>query len=175
MKKILLLPALVAVIALGSCSGTSSEKQGSGLRAKIENCTNTDSIAAYVNDAKAYVSKLIDEGKIDEAKKYLAEIEPVVKKKAPQLAGALETVKTVIDKVPGKTESAADKAKEVASAAGDSIASAAGNAKDAVVDKYNDVKDAVSDKATEVKDAVVDKATEVKDAAKDKVDDLLKK
>jgi len=73
MKKILLLPALVAVIALGSCSGTSSEKQGSGLRAKIENCTNTDSIAAYVNDAKAYVSKLIDEGKIDEAKKYLAE------------------------------------------------------------------------------------------------------
>lgn len=186
MKKVLFPLALVAVMILGSCSGSSSEKQGFDLKAKIENCTNTDSIAAYVNDAKAYVQKLIDDGKVDEAKKYLAELEPVVQEKAPQLAGAFEAVKSVVDKVPTVAATSADKAKEAASVAGDSIASAADNAKDAVVDKYNDVKDAVVDKTVdvkdavvdktvEVKDAVVDKAVEVKDATKDKVNDLLNK
>ena len=175
MKKILLPAAIAAVIIFGSCSGNSTSKQESDLKTKIENCTNTDSIAAYVNDAKAYVQKLVDEGKVDEAKKYLAEIEPVVQKKAPKLAGAFEAVKSVVDKVPSAASDAVDKVKDAASAAGDSISSAAQTAKDAAADKYNDVKDAVGEKATEVKEAVDDKAVEEKDAAKDKVDDLLKK
>ncbi len=174
MKKILLPVALVAVMALGACSGSgnSANTQASDFKAKIENCTNTDSIAAYVDQAKAYVQKLVDEGKIDEAKKYLAEVEPVVKDKAPALAGAFETVKSFVDKVPTAGSDALDKAKEAASVAGDSIASAADNAKDAAAEKLGEVKDAVSDKASEVKDAVSDKASDVKDAVSDKASEV---
>lgn len=187
MKKILLPAALLAVLTLGSCSSkTAAGDTVADFKSKIENCTNADSIQAYVGQAQEYVQKLVDEGKIDEAKKYLAELEPVVKEKAPKFAGAFEAVKTFIDKVPAAGEDAINKAKDAASAAGDSIASAADNVKEAAADKVSDIKDAVSDKASEVKEAVSEKAGEVKDAvsqkasevtdaAKDKVNDLLKK
>lgn len=177
MKKILLPMALVAVLALGACSGKGKSASGDSVadfKSKIENCTNPDSLQAYVGQAKAYVTKLVDEGKIDEAKKYLAELEPVVKEKAPQFAGAFETVKSVVDKVPGSAQNSLDKAADAASVAGDSIASAASNVKDAAAEKIGDIKEAVSDKAKEVKDAVGDKASDLKDATKDKVDEILK-
>lgn len=191
MKKILLPAALVAALTLGSCAGGGSAAgvdNASDFKTKIENCTNTDSIQSYVAEAKAYVQKLVDEGKVDEAKKYLEQIEPVVQQKAPKLAGAFEAVKSFIDKVPSAGVDAIDKAKDAASVAGDSISSAADNIKikDAVSDKVSDVKDAVADKAADVKDAVTekaadvknvvtDKANDIKDATKDKVNDLLKK
>ena len=200
MKKILLSAALVAALTLGSCSGSGSATgvdNASDFKTKIENCTNPDSLQSYVAEAKAYVQKLVDEGKLDQAKKYLDEIEPVVQQKAPKLAGAFEAVKSLVDKVPAAGADALDKAKEAASVAGDSIASAAESVKDAAAEKYEDVKDAVSEKAadvkaavtekaSDVKDAVVEKASDVKaavtekasdlkDAAKDKVNDLLKK
>ncbi|MDE6703296.1 MAG: hypothetical protein K2K00_06445 [Muribaculaceae bacterium] len=188
MKKFLLPAALLAVLTLGSCSGKGASAGDSvaDFKSKIENCTNADSIQAYVGQAQEYVQKLVDEGKIDEAKKYLAEIEPVVKEKAPKLAGVFETVKSFVDKVPAAGEDAVEKAKDAASAAGDSLQSAAENAKDAAAEKISDVKDAISDKAEEVKDAVSEKAgqaidavsqkaSDVTDAAKDKVNDLLKK
>lgn len=200
MKKILLSAALVAALTLGSCAGGGSATgvdNASDFKTKIENCTNPDSIQAYVSEAKAYVQKLVDDGKLDQAKKYLDEIEPVVQQKAPKLAGAFEAVKSFVDKVPTAGVDALDKAKEAASVAGDSISSAAESIKDAAAEKYEDVKDAVSDKAADVKAAVAEKAADVKDAvtekaadtkaavtekandikdaAKDKVNDLLKK
>lgn len=187
MKKLLFPVAIAATIAFASCSGTgASSTSADDFKAKIENCTNTDSLKAYVNDAKAYVQKLVDEGKIDEAKKYINEIEPVVKDKAPALAGTFEAVKTVVDKIPSKTSDAVDSAKNAVSNASDSVAAAASavkddaaqkldKAKDAVADKAVEVKDAVVDKTVEVKDAVVKKATEVTDATKDKVNDIVNK
>lgn len=188
MKKFLLPAALLAVLTLGSCAGKGAAAGDSvaDFKSKIENCTNTDSIQAYVGQAQQYVQKLVDEGKIDEAKKYLAEIEPVVKEKAPKLAGVFETVKSFVDKVPAAGEDAVDKAKDAAAAAGDSVQSAVESAKDAAAEKISDAKDAVSEKAAEVKDAVSEKASEAIDAvsktatdassaAKDKVNDLLKK
>lgn len=177
MKKILLPVALAAVLALGACSGKGTSAAGDSVadfKSKIENCTNTDSLQAYVGQAKDYIAKLVDEGKVDEAKKYLAEIEPVVKEKAPQFAAAFETVKSVVDKVPAGAQDSLDKAADAASAAGDSIASAASDVKDAAAEKFDDIKDAVSNKATEVKNTVGDKASDMKEAAKDKVNDILK-
>lgn len=166
MKKILLPVALVAMMVLGACNGKTASTTGdtaADFKSKIENCTNTDSIQVYVTQAKDYIQKLVDEGKIDEAKKYLAEIEPVVQEKAPKFAAAFETVKTFVDKVPTTGENVADQAKDAVSAAGDSVAAVASDAKDAVVDK-----------AADITKAVGDKATEVTEAAKDKVTDLLK-
>ena len=174
MKKFLLPAALVAVLALGSCSGKGSATGDTvaDFKSKIENCTNTDSIQAYVGQAQQYVQKLVDEGKIDEAKKYLEQIEPVVKEKAPKFAGAFEAVKSFVDKVPSAGEDALDKAKDAAAVAGDSIGSAVENVKEAAAEKVSDVKDAVSDKAGEVKDAVSQKASDVKDAVSDKAGEV---
>lgn len=189
MKKILLSAAFVAALTLGSCAGkdaSSTIGNASDFKAKIENCTNPDSIQAYVAEAKAYVQKLVDDGKVEEAKKYLDQIEPVVQQKAPKLAGAFEAVKSLVDKVPGAAADAIDKAKEAASEAGDSLSSTAENVKDAAAETIEDVKNAVSDKVSDAKDAVTqkasdaanavsEKATDIKDAAKEKVNDLLKK
>lgn len=174
MKKIVLSAAFVAALALGSCTGSGASKgvdNASEFKTKIENCTNPDSLKVYVTEAQTYVQKLVDEGKIDQAKKYLDEIEPVVQQKAPKLAATFKTVKSLVDKVPSAGTDAVDKLKDDASAATDSLASAAESAKDAAVDKYQDVKDAVADKVSDVKDAVADKATDAKDAVVEKAND----
>ena len=91
MKKLILATVVAAgALLMASCT-SKAEKSEKDLAAKIENCTNTDSIKVYVDQAKAYAQKLVSEGKVDEAKKYLEQIEPVVKAKAPQFAGALST------------------------------------------------------------------------------------
>lgn len=156
MKKVLLSVAVVTAAMFASCTG-SADKAGhstSDFKTKIENCTNPDSLTVYVNEAKAYAQKLVAEGKIDEAKKYMAQIEPVVKEKAPALAGAFSTVKDALDKVPGAVTG---KTEEV---------------KDAMSDKATEVGNAISDKASEVSDAVADKSEEAAAAVKDKADDV---
>ena len=116
MKKLILATVVAAgALLMASCT-SKAEKSEKDLAAKIENCTNTDSIKVYVDQAKAYAQKLVSEGKVDEAKKYLEQIEPVVKAKAPQFAGALSTAETALDKV----KEAAGNAAENVKAAGDS-------------------------------------------------------
>ncbi len=174
MKKILLSAAFVAALTLGSCSGSGSAagvENASDFKSKVENCTNPDSLKAYVTEAQAYVQKLVNEGKIDEAKKYLDQIEPVVKEKAPKFAGLLETVKSVVDKVPSAGSDALDKAKDAAAVAGDSLSSAAESVKEAAAGKIEDLKDAAADKVSDVKAAVSEKAGEVKDAVAEKAAD----
>ena len=123
MKKLVLIGALAAVLAVGSvsCSKKDSAADVSALTSKIENCTNTDSLRVYVGQAKAYAQKLVKEGKVDEAKEYLAKIEPVVKEKAPALAGTLSTVETALDKVGNAVGDKTQEAKDAVSDAADSI------------------------------------------------------
>ncbi len=178
MKKVLLSVAVAAVAIMSSCSGSAdkSVSSTSDFKTKIENCTNPDSLKVYVNEAKAYAQKLVSEGKVEEAKKYMEQIEPVVKEKAPGLAGALETVKTALDKVPGavsdKAEDVKDAVSDKAEDVKDAVADKTDEVKDAVGDKASEVKDAVGKKAAEVKDAVGEKASEVKDAVKNKTEDV---
>ncbi len=179
MKKLILATVVAAgALLMASCT-SKAEKSEKDLAAKIENCTNTDSIKVYVDQAKAYAQKLVSEGKVDEAKKYLEQIEPVVKAKAPQLAGALSTAETALDKVKEAAGDAADNVK----AAGDSAAVAAGEAvdkaKDAASTAVENAKDEaaakVSDAAQKASDKVSDAAQQAKDKASEKVNDLLKK
>lgn len=172
MKKILL--SIAVVVALGvtavSCGHKSEADTTATMKSKIENCTNPDSLKAYVDQARAYADRLVAEGKVDEAKKYLAAIEPVVKEKAPALAGALSTVENALDKVGDAAADKAADAKASATAAVDSAKAAAGSAADAVKEKASDVADAAKDKFNAAKEATADAA---KDGA-DKVKDLLK-
>ena len=84
MKKLLLSIAVVAALCAATASCGKSADSTASMKSKIENCTNTDSLRAYVEQAKAYADKLVAEGKEDEARKYLAELEPVVKSRGRQ-------------------------------------------------------------------------------------------
>ena len=191
MKKFVL--ALVVLVAAGaavSCSKKDAAESADAVKSKIENCTNPDSLSLYVEQAKDYADKLVKEGKIDEAQKYLETIEPVVKEKAPALAGTFDAVNAALGKVKDVAGDTVDSAKEAADNAADSLKNAADNAvegaKDAAADAVNDAKDkanAAADAAAQkVSDAANNAAQKVSDAASNaaqkadnKVKDLLNK
>lgn len=162
MKKILFAVTGLVIFGLTACNSTAekAQKEEKSLAAKIENCTNTDSVKVYVEQAKTYAQKLIGEGKIDEAKKYIAEIQPVIEKKAPALASTLTSVSTMLEKVGDKAKCAADSARKAAQSAGDSVKAKA--------------TEAVNKKASEIGDAAREKAAEAADKAKEKVNGLFK-
>ncbi|MBJ2166418.1 MAG: hypothetical protein JFR24_00895 [Muribaculaceae bacterium] len=170
MKKLLLSIAVVAALCAATASCGKSADSTASMKSKIENCTNTDSLRAYVEQAKAYADKLVAEGKVDEARKYLAELEPVVKSKAPALSGALSTVESTLDKVKENASDKADEAKNSAAAAVDSAKSAVGSAAEAVKDKAADVASAVKEKTQDVKEGAADAAQK----GADKVKEILK-
>lgn len=170
MKKLLLSIAVVAALCAATASCGKSADSTASMKSKIENCTNTDSLRAYVEQAKAYADKLVAEGKVDEARKYLAELEPVVKSKAPALSGALSTVESTLDKVKENASDKADEAKNSTAAAVDSAKSAVGSAAEAVKDKAADVASAVKEKTQDVKEGAADAAQK----GADKVKDILK-
>ena len=170
MKKLLLSIAVVAALCAATASCGKSADSTASMKSKIENCTNTDSLRAYVEQAKAYADKLVAEGKVDEARKYLAELEPVVKSKAPALSGALSTVESTLDKVNANAYAKAAEAKNSAAAAVDSAKSAVGSAAEAVKDKAADVASAVKEKTQDVKEGAADAAQK----GADKVKDILK-
>ena len=170
MKKLLLFIAVVAALCAATASCGKSADSTASMKSKIENCTNTDSLRAYVEQAKAYADKLVAEGKVDEARKYLAELEPVVKSKAPALSGALSTVESTLDKVKENASDKTDEAKNSAAAAVDSAKSAVGSAAEAVKEKAADVASGVKEKAQDVKEGAADAAQK----GADKVKELLK-
>ncbi len=170
MKKLLLSIAVVAALCAATASCGKSADSTASMKSKIENCTNTDSLRAYVEQAKAYADKLVAEGKVDEARKYIAELEPVVKSKAPALSGALSTVESTLDKVKENASDKADEAKNSAAAAVDSAKSAVGSAAEAVKDKAADVASAVKEKTQDVKEGAADAAQK----GADKVKEILK-
>ena len=175
MKKLVLSIAVVAALCASAVSCSHSEADASGaMKAKIENCTNPDSLKAYVDEARAYADKLVKEGKVDEAKKYLEAIEPAVKEKAPALAGVLTTAETALDKVKDVVGDKAEDARQSAGEAVDSARSAVGSAVDAVGDKASDIYDATKEKTKDVVNATKDKAVDVYDATKTKATEVTK-
>ncbi|MCM1356073.1 MAG: hypothetical protein NC212_06685 [Staphylococcus sp.] len=167
MKKLFLSIAVLAATCMISCSSEKkAEDKGAELKAKIENCTNPDSLKIYVDQAKEYADKLIKEGKDADAETFINEIAPAVKAKDPVAAVTFAGL---------DLKAKADSAFEVVKDAADST-------KTAVSDKVSDAKEAVSEKAEDVKDATksaVDaaktKTAEAAQAGADKVKDLMGK
>ena len=173
MKKILFVAALMAAVVMSSCSKTEREAKAedNDFKAKIENCTNPDSLTVYVEQAKAYAQKLVKEGKIDEAKQYMSRLEPVIREKAPSLVAAFESVKGLAEKVPGAVAESAD---SLAGAAKDSVSNVADDVRQAVSDKVSDVKDAAKTAGEEAAGKASDKVEKAAADVKDKLDNLVK-
>lgn len=183
MKKLLTVAALTATLVMGSCSSSGkAEKNEESLAEKIENCNDSDSIRIYVGQAQAYVQKLVDEGKLDEAREYLYRIEPVIEEKAPSFGSAFDKFKSSLsdmsdavgdaaDNLKDKAGEKADELKEKATDKYDLGKDAVDEAADKAKDRYDEVKDKTKDKAKEVSDKAKDKAKEAKDKARDKADE----
>ena len=86
------------------------------MKAKIENCTDTDSLRIYVEQAQAYAQKLEAEGKGEEAEAYLSKITPVVQEKDPSVASYFEELKSKakeeVEEVKDKADSLVGDAKD---------------------------------------------------------------
>ena len=167
MKKLLLSIALVGVAVMVSCSTEKkAEDKGAELKAKIENCTNPDSLKVYVEQAKDYAEKLIKDGKDDAAQAFLNEVTPAVKDKDPMAAVAF----TGLD-LEAKADSAFEAAKESAKNLADSTSKAVSDKVDAASKAASDAKD----KASDAVDAAKAKAADAAQAGADKVKDLMGK
>lgn len=156
MKKLFLSVALVATVMMVSCSAEKkAQDEGEALKAKIENCTDPDSLKIYVQQAKDYADKLIKDGKDSAAETFLNDVTPAVKAKDPSAALGL----TALD-LKAKADSTFEATKESAKELADSTSKA-------VSDKVNSAKDAISDAAQQTKD----KAASAVESAKEKTAD----
>lgn len=174
MKKVILPVALFAMLAMGACSTSTktATDEGDALKAKIENCTDPDSLKIYVKQAQDYAQTLIDKGDAQAAQAYLDAVDPAVKAKDPSLSTKLgDLVEDADSTVRADAKAAVDSAKTAVANAADSVKAVAADkvqaAKDAVADKANDVKDAAAAKAAEAKEAAENAADNAKAKAAD--------
>lgn len=167
MKKLFLSIAIVGAVMMAACSAEKkAEDKGAELKAKIENCTNPDSLKIYVQQAKDYADKLVKEGKDQAATDFLNEVTPAVKAKDATAAIGLTGIG-----LEAQADSALESAKDAAKNLADSTKSAVSNVKDAAADKINAAKDAAAEKVNEAKDATQNAI----DAAKEKTADAAQK
>lgn len=156
MKKLFLSAALVATVMMVSCSAEKkAQDKGEALKAKIENCTDSDSLKIYVQQAKDYADKLIKDGKDSAAETFLSDVTPAVKAKDPSAVLGL----TALD-LKAKADSTFEATKESAKELADSTSKA-------VSDKVSSAKEAISDAAEQTKE----KAASAVESAKEKTAD----
>lgn len=156
MKKLFLSAALVATVMMVSCSAEKkAQDKGEALKAKIENCTDPDSLKIYVQQAKDYADKLIKDGKGSAAETFLSDVTPAVKAKDPSAVLGL----TALD-LKAKADSTFEATKESAKELADSTSKA-------VSDKVSSAKEAISDAAEQTKE----KAASAVESAKEKTAD----
>lgn len=153
MKKILVAVAVVIAAMSVGCSKTAEQvnREDKSLKEKIESTTDADSIAMYINEAKAYADSLAKAGQGEEAKKFMDELAPVVSEKSPSLK---EQWDSAVSAVETTVASAADSVSSKVTEAGDSVVSKVSDAAEAAKDKAESVKDAAKDKAESAKEAV---------------------
>lgn len=166
MKKLFLSIAIVGAVMMSSCSAEKkAEDKGAELKAKIENCTDPDSLKIYVKEAKDYADQLIKDGKDQAATDFLDEVTPAVKAKDAAAAIGLTGLS-----LEAQADSAMQAAKEAAKNLADSTKAAVNDAKDAAAEKIQDAKDAAAEKVNAAKEAAANKAKEAKEATKNAVD-----
>ena len=148
MKKLILSFAVLAAMAAATSCASSEKKaedEGAAIKAKIENCSDPDSLRIYVKQAQDYADKLVKSGDEKAAEAYLSEVAPVVQAKYSSAAG-------LFDRLKAEADSTLDTAVDATKTAADSVASK--DVKDKTVDVAKDVKDKTVDVANDAKDKV---------------------
>lgn len=171
MKKLILSFAVLTALMSVSCSSEKrAEDEGATLKAKIENCTDPDSMKIYVQQAQEYADKLVKDGKDDAANAFMQEVVPAVQAKDPAAAAGFAELKAK-EAVDSLEAAAKDKAKEVS----DSVSAKVGAAKDAVKDAASDAASTVKDKASDAVSTAKEKTANAVQHGADKLKDALTK
>lgn len=118
----------------------------------------------FLTKAQDYVQQLVNDGKVQEAKEYLAKIGPAITAKYPALKDVVEGADKLVDAAIATGADAVSDAKEKAEDVVEGAKDAAGNAVDAAKDAAGKAVDEVKDAAG----AAADKAGAAVDAAKEK-------
>lgn len=163
MKKVFLSLALVATLAMASCqpSVKKAEDEGAAIKAKIENCSDPDSLKIYVQQAKDYADKLVKEGDDAAAQAYLDEVTPIVQAKDP-------TAVSIFDVLKEKADSTLNAAKEVADS---TLGAAEEKASAAVEGAKKEVKTTAKKAVQAGKDKVEEAASNAANAAQTAVEE----
>lgn len=175
MKKFVLSAALVAVVMMSSCSTSEkkAEDEGAAIKARIENCTDPDSLKIYVQQARDYADKLVKDGDDSAAKAYLDEVAPAVEAKDPSATSVFtklgekadSMVNLATDSIKSKTEAAKESVKDAAEAGKEKASEAVDNAKEKAADVADKAKektaDAVQAGADKLKEALGDRKSVV--------------
>ncbi len=178
MKKLFLPFLAVAAIAMTSCSSKNAEATdetvdtGADLKAKIENCTDPDSLQLYVQQASEYAATLDSEA----ANEYVNEVVTIVSTTNPSSVSLLEVLKAyadsttcaAIDNANGVKDAAVDAATGAVEAGKDAAESAVNNAKDQALNAANDAKAKADAAAKAAKEKAEADAKAAADAAKNK-------
>lgn len=194
---LMLTTGLFAMTSCGNSGDKKAEDEGAALKAKIENCTDPDSIKIYADQARIYAEKLEADGKGEEAKTYLNEVIPVIQGKdstavtvfdqlksdaLKEVAAAKMGVTSVVDSIENAAANAVDSVKNAAGNAVDAAKGAAADAVNSAKDKanaaVNDAKDkagaAVDNAKDKAKEAVNNAKQEAANKAKEGIDNLMK-
>ena len=187
-KTVLSFAVLAAALMAASCttSTKTAEDEGAAIKAKIENCSDPDSLKIYAAEAQAYADKLVKSGDDAAAKAYLEEVTPVITSKAPQDASLLERLKIEADsavmEASEKAEAVAAEAKEKAEDVKDKAKTISKDAVEKGKETVEKGKEAVSNTVEKGKEAVSNTAEKGKEAVSnaaqqgaDKVKNLLGK
>lgn len=169
MKKIILSLAVLAAMTAASCSGNkaATTDEGADIKAKIENCTNPDSLAIYVEQAKAYAAKLQEEGKTTDADSYLETVANAIQEKAPEAAPSL------LEVLKGSAAEVVDAAQQSADSVYNAGAAAVDSAKQAVEGAVEGAKQAGKDAVDQAKQGAQQAAQQAVDDAKQKGADAI--
>lgn len=157
MKKIFFSLLAAAAVVMTSCSSKTTEKEardeGDEIKAKIENCSDPDSLKIYVKQAREYAAKLVKEGNDTAAQAYLEEVTPVVRAKDPTAVNLFDTLEAKADSTVSAAVEKADSLKD--------------NVTDAAKAKFEEGKDKAAKAASDMKD----KASDAVESAKEKTAD----
>lgn len=170
MKKLFLSVAVATVVLAGlsSCGSkavTEGKDEGADIKAKIENCTNPDSIRIYAQQAQEYAAKLEAEGRGEEAKAYLDEVIPAVQQKDSTALDVFDLLKQkAIQEVDTAKAKAAEVKEGAVNAANSAVESGKQAVSNAVQDGKNKVDNAVNEGKSKVNNAVQDGKNKVDNA-----------
>lgn len=168
-----------ALTSCGSKAATEGADEGEALKAKIENCTDTDSLKMYVEKAQEYAQKLEAEGKGEEAEAYLNKIVPAVQEKDPSVLSYFEELKAKakaeVNEVKESADSIASDAVEGVKEAGANAVEDVKNAGNAAVEKGANAVNAAKEKGAEAVNSAVDKGANAVEKGKEKASDAVQK
>jgi vacuolar-type H+-ATPase subunit E/Vma4 len=189
MKKLFLSMAVLASLSMVSCGGSDKAAEGeaaegeaveavdesseaipevSALAEKAASVASSEEAQSLVTEVKDYVNKLIEEGRVDEAKQYLETVKSALAEKYPEVTSKIDQIDQIIGAASSATvEGAKDAAKQAAENVADDAKAKADEAVQNAKDKANESANAAVDKAT-------DKANSAVNNAADKVKNKLK-